>query len=361
MLLTAANDHRATPIRARKICIQICYQGMTPSALTRPGTRSHIANVSWCGTLHRARRVMRPRNGGACMRRKSRFFAGGFLVALLPTVMAAQTTISGRVTSEGGIPIPNATVFLEGMSLGTQADQTGRYSFTVPAARATGQTVPLVARLIGYTSRSAPVTLNAGQVSLDFVLPVNPLHLEEVVVTGAGTTSIRARLGNVINTRDSSLVRRSTQPQNVVNSLAGKAPNVEVRSQSGEPGAASSVKIRGAATILGTNQPLFVVDGQPIDNQTQSTDLTLTRNQPGGGGEVTQNRAADINPADIESIDILKGSSAAAIYGARAANGVVLITTKRGHSGPTRYSLQSTTTFDKGIKTMPLQRKYGQG
>ena len=86
------------------------------------------------------------------MRRKSRFFAGGFLVALLPTVMAAQTTISGRVTSEGGIPIPNATVFLEGMSLGTQADQTGRYSFTVPAARATGQTVPLIARLIGYTS-----------------------------------------------------------------------------------------------------------------------------------------------------------------------------------------------------------------
>lgn len=295
------------------------------------------------------------------MSRKSRFFAGGFLVALLPALAAAQTTISGRVTTDGGTPVPYATVFLEGMSLGTQADETGRYTFTVPAARATGQTVPLVARLIGYTSRSAPVTLVAGPVAQDFVLPRNPLHLEEVVVTGAGTSSTRAKLGNVINTVDSSLVRRSSEPQNVVNALAGKAPNVEVRSQGGDPGAGSSVKIRGAATILGTNQPLFVIDGQPIDNQAISTDLTLTLNQPGGGGQVTQNRAADINPNDIESIDILKGSSAAAIYGARAANGVVLITTKRGRTGPTRYTLQSTMTFDEVIKTMPLQQRYGQG
>jgi TonB-linked SusC/RagA family outer membrane protein len=295
------------------------------------------------------------------MKRKSRFFAGGLLVALLPAVAAAQTTISGRVTSEGGTPVPSATVFLEGMSLGTQADETGRYTIVVPAARATGQTARLTARLIGYTSRSTPVTLAPGQIAFDFVLPLNPLRLEEVVVTGAGTTSTRARLGNVINTVDSSLVRRSAEPQNVVNALAGKAPNVEVRSQGGDPGAGSSVKIRGAATILGTNQPLFVVDGQPINNETVSTDQTGTLNLPGGGGEVTQNRAADINPNDIESIDILKGSSAAAIYGARAANGVVLITTKRGRTGPTRYTLQSTTTFDNVIKTMPLQQKYGQG
>jgi TonB-linked SusC/RagA family outer membrane protein len=276
-------------------------------------------------------------------------------------VAAAQTTISGRVTSEAGIPVPNASVFLEGMSMGDQTDETGRYTFAVPAARATGQTVRLTARMIGYASRSSSVTLNPGQLTLDFALPLSPLQLEEVVVTGAGTTSTRAKLGNVINTVDSSLVRRSSEPQNVVNALAGKAPNVEVRSQGGDPGAGSSVKIRGSATILGTNQPLFVVDGQPINNDATSTDQTLTLNQPGGGGEVTQNRAADINPNDIESIDILKGSSAAAIYGARAANGVVLITTKRGHSGPTRYTLQSTMTFDNVIKTMPLQRKYGQG
>lgn len=294
------------------------------------------------------------------MSRKFGVFTGVFL-ALLPALAAAQTTISGRVISDAGVPVPAATVFLEGLSIGTQTDDAGRYTFTVPAARATGQTARLTARSIGYTARSAQVTLNPGQVSQDFVLPMSALQLEQVVVTGAGTSTTRAKLGNVINTVDSSLIRRSTEPQNVVNSLAGKAPNVEVRSQGGEAGAGSSVKIRGAATILGTNQPLFVIDGQPIDNTAVSTDQTLTLNQPGGGGEVTQNRAADINPNDIESIDILKGSSAAAIYGARAANGVVLITTKRGHSGPTRYSLQSTMTFDNVIKTMPLQRKYGQG
>src|SRR5918997_6935307 len=99
------------------------------------------------------------------MKRKSRLIAGGFLVALLPAFAAAQTTISGRVTTEGDTPVANATVFLEGMSLGTQADETGQYTFTVPAARATGQTATLIARLIGYTSRSAAVTLNPGQVS----------------------------------------------------------------------------------------------------------------------------------------------------------------------------------------------------
>jgi len=175
------------------------------------------------------------------MKRKSRFFAGGFLVALLPALAAAQTTISGRVTSEAGTPVANATVFLEGMNLGTQADETGRYTFTVPAARASGQTVSLTARLIGYTARTTPVTLSAGQIARDFVLPLNPLHLGDVIVTGAGTTSTREKLGNVINTVDSSLVRRSTEPQNIVNALAGKAPNVEVRSQGGDPGAGSSV------------------------------------------------------------------------------------------------------------------------
>src|SRR5688500_20370658 len=129
------------------------------------------------------------------MKGKSRFIIGGLLVALVPAFAAAQTTISGRVTNEAGTPIPNATVFLEGMALGTQADETGRYSFTVPAVRATGQTVQLVARLIGYSARRAPVTLSTGQVAQDFVLAVNPLRPEEVVVTGGGPATIRPRLG----------------------------------------------------------------------------------------------------------------------------------------------------------------------
>jgi TonB-linked SusC/RagA family outer membrane protein len=184
--------------------------------------------------------------------------------------------------------------------------------------------------------------------------------LGEVVITGAGTSTTREKLATTINTVDSSVIKRATQPQNVVSALAGTAPNVEIRTQSGDPGASASIRIRGASSVTGTNQPLFVVDGQPIDNNTEAT-------SPDGfasaalGGTVSQNRAADINPNDIESVEILKGSAASAIYGARAANGVVLITTKRGRAGPTRWNLSSTATFDDVQNVIGLQRQYGLG
>ena len=280
---------------------------------------------------------------------------------VLPAVAQAQATISGRVTAEGGNPVVGASVFLEGLQIGAQTTEEGRYNILVPAARATGQTAQLTVRSIGYRPISQPVTLTSGAtITRDFTLVVNPLRLGEVVVTGAGTETTRERLGSVINSVDSSLLRRSAEPQNVVSALSGKAPNVNIRTQSGEPGASASIKIRGATSVFGTNQPLFVVDGQPIDNTTISTQQGPA-DFPGTGGTVTSNRAADINPNDIESVDILKGAAAAAIYGARAANGVVLITTKKGRPGATRYSLQSTTNFDKIVETMPLQRTYQQG
>ncbi|HKC81269.1 MAG TPA: TonB-dependent receptor plug domain-containing protein, partial [Gemmatimonadaceae bacterium] len=221
----------------------------------------------------------------------------------------AGTTISGTVTSDAGVPLPSVNVLLPAFNYGTQTDDAGRYSFTVPASRANGQAANLVARVIGYTAKSVSVTLSAGQnISQDFVLVVNPLRLGDVLVTGAGTTSTRERLGSVINSVDSSLIRRSNNPQNVVSALAATAPNVEVRTQSGDPGASASIKIRGNASLTGTNQPMFVVDGQPIDNQTISTN-------GGDQSTVSQNRAADINPNDIESVEILKGAAAASIYG----------------------------------------------
>jgi TonB-linked SusC/RagA family outer membrane protein len=295
---------------------------------------------------------------------------GGALVAF-PGVASAQqpATIAGTVTAESGAPVAGASVFLEGMQTGAQTTDNGRYTILVPAARATGQTVPLTVRSIGYRPVSQPVQLTPGQtITRDFRLAVNPLRLGEVVVTGAGTTSTRERVGAVINSVDSSLLRRAAEPQNVVTALAGKAPNVDVRTQSGEPGAGASIRIRGATSIgtgaapgtAATNQPLFVVDGQPVDNSTVST-AQGPADFVGTASTVSQNRAADINPNDIESVEILKGAGAAAIYGAQAANGVVLITTKRGRSGPTRFTFQSTETFDDVIKTMPLQRTYGLG
>jgi len=288
-------------------------------------------------------------------------------LALTATVAFAQsgTTITGRVTSDVGAPLGGAAVFIAGTNIGAQTNDDGSYTFVVPASRATGATVTLTARVIGYTARSVSIALTPGAtLNENFTLPVNPFHLGEVVVTGAGMSTTRERLGVTINRVDSSALRRSNEPQNIIAALAAKAPNVNVRTQSGEPGAGASVVIRGEASLTGTNQPLFVVDGQPIDNQTVSTSflaVNLGNLSDRQGGTVTPNRAADLNPADIESIEILKGSAASAIYGARAANGVVLITTKRGRAGVTRVSVSSTLSFDKPRLVDFLQHDYAQG
>ena len=284
-----------------------------------------------------------------------RVFAIASALVLLPAWAGAQggTTIRGRVTSEAGAPLANANVFLAGMNVGALSQNDGSYSFTVPAARVTGQQATLTARLIGFRETTVAITLGPGTITHNFILAANPLRLGEVVVTGEGTATTRERLGNVINTVDSTQIRRSNET-NVVQALAAKAPNVQVNQQSGEPGASSSIHIRGLKSITGQGEPLFVVDGTPIDNSTLSTSDPV-------GGTVTPNRASDINPEDIQSVEILKGAAAAAIYGARAGQGVVLITTKHGRPGQTRFTLRSSLRFDDVNKSVPLQTTFGHG
>jgi TonB-linked SusC/RagA family outer membrane protein len=301
-----------------------------------------------------------------------RKLAGTIVAAVAVLVCAASTssaqggtTISGTVTTEQGVPLPGATVLIQGTTTGAHTDDAGRYVIVVPADRANGQSGVLVARVIGYSARTVPIVLTAGStINQNFSLVVNPLNLDAVLVTGAGTSTTRERLTTTINSVDSSALRRAANPQNVVSALAAQAPNVEVRTQSGEPGSSASIKIRGAASLSGTNQPLFVVDGQPIDNQTFSTQSIADGSGTVSGADastVAPNRASDINPADIESIQILKSAAAAAIYGARAANGVVLITTKSGTPGATKYTLSSTETFDRVNMPDILQHQFVQG
>lgn len=289
------------------------------------------------------------------MRVMLKFITSLFAVAVVPAMVSAQqgAAISGRVTTETGSSLVGASVFLEGLNLGGTTNQQGAYSFTVPAARAQGQVVSLTARRIGYTAHSVRVRLREGNVVQDFILALNPLRLGEIVITGAGTSSSVEKLGSVRNFVDSTLIVKSNEV-NVVQALAGKAPNVEVTGSSGEAGASSYIRIRGSRTINGTGQPLIVVDNQPIDNTTFATG-------PSTGSTVAPNRAADINPADIENVEILKGAAAAAIYGARAGQGVILITTKSGRAGPTRYSLRSTVSSDEVNSSYPLQTIYGHG
>ena len=278
-------------------------------------------------------------------------------LAVASTVMCAQTaaaqgsaTVTGKVTSEAGQPLPFASVVITALGLGAQADANGRYTIVVAAGRVLGQTAQVSALALGFRAGTASITLAPGTIAKDFVLVANPMRLDEVVVTGSGTSSTREVLGTVTTTVDAVDIVKSSE-RNLVNALSSKAPGVTVSSGSGEPGASTSITIRGLKTLQGDGQPLFVIDGMPVDNSAQSTT----------GGAIASNRLVDMNPADVESIEILKGAAAAAIYGQRAANGVILVTTKSGRAGPTRYSWSTNLNIDDVNREYPLQTSYGLG
>ncbi len=289
----------------------------------------------------------------------SRAFALAVAGATVPAVAWAQTaaTVTGRVTnSEGGSPVVAASVFISTLNVGATTREDGTYSFTVPGARVSGQTVTITVRRVGYRTASAQVTLRGGTVRQDFSIGGTAVQLGSVVVVGAGLSTTAERLGAVRTQVDTGAILRSNEP-NVTQALAAKAPGVVVSQQAGDPGASSKIIIRGLNTIQGAGQPLFVVDGTPINNETNSTSGGTNV----GGATVTTNRAYDLNPDDIENVEVLKSAAAAAIYGARASQGVILITTKRGRAGQTRYSLRSTASSDQVNRLPSLQRSYNQG
>src|SRR6266849_8640579 len=158
-------------------------------------------------------------------------------------------TLTGTVVSDAGLPLSQVEVAIPSMGLGALSRDDGRYAVVVPGARISGQTVTLIARRLGYKSASAQITLSPGGVTHDFTLAANPLQLGEVVVTGAGTSTETEKLGNVRNAVAADLIERSSET-NMVQSLAGKAPNVTVVQQSGDPGAGSFINIRGISTLL---------------------------------------------------------------------------------------------------------------
>jgi TonB-linked SusC/RagA family outer membrane protein len=203
---------------------------------------------------------------------------------------------------------------------------------------------------IGYQKTSINVTI-AGDMVQNFALKEDVLQMQTVVVTGMGVEIEKQKLGVTIGNVSSDAVANS-KALDVISSIQGKVSNVEITSSSGEPGASTYIRIRGANSITGGTQPLIVVDGSPINNAEIGT---------GVGGVTQMNRASDINPKDIESIDVLKGAAAAALYGSRAQNGVILIKTKSGKPGKAKLSYDVSYTFDDITKVQPLQQLYGQG
>src|SRR3954471_15948524 len=249
------------------------------------------------------------------------------LLAFVPAALAAQTTITGHVYNEAHAPLEAVRVSVPSLSLGVATGPDGSYTISVPAAR-TGP-VAVVARRIGYEPKNVVVTLSGATITADFQLNPAPVSLTAVVTTALGQQVEKSRLGTAQQTVSSELLNTTFDP-NVVNQLEGKVSGVNIVG-SGTQGGSTNITIRGYTSITGSNQPLFIVDGIPVSNNDRGS------SQNGGGmvgskdfGSVIQ----DINPDDIASLTVLKGPNAAALYGSRAANGVILITTKRGNGGP---------------------------
>jgi TonB-dependent starch-binding outer membrane protein SusC len=205
-------------------------------------------------------------------------------------------TLTGRVTNAAtGTPVPGASVVVGETRLGATTDASGQYRVAnIPAG-----TYAVTVRRIGHAPKTQTVTIvDGGTATLDFVLDQTATNLDQVVITGAGTSTVRERLAVAVGTIDSSALRRATVPNNIASAMTAVTPGVVIRTQSGEPGASAAIQIRGLASLSGQAQPLFVVDGMPIDNTVQ-----LGPNANGGNaGVVSPNRAADLNPNDVKSI-----------------------------------------------------------
>ncbi|WP_234735801.1 SusC/RagA family TonB-linked outer membrane protein [Tellurirhabdus bombi] len=238
-------------------------------------------------------------------------------------------TIRGKVTS-GAEPLPGVNVIIKGTQQGTTTDVNGQYSLNVPnAADAT-----LSFSYIGYVSQETKI---GNRATVDVTLQSDERSLSEVVVVGYGTQRKIETTGSIASVKAAELVQ--TPVANVAQGLQSRVAGVQVNQNTGAPGGNVSVRIRGTNSINGNSEPLYVVDGIQISNS-------------GGINDVSP--LSTINPNDIESVEILKDASASAIYGSRAANGVVLITTKRGKSGATRVTLDSYYGVQKVAKTLPV-------
>ena len=272
----------------------------------------------------------------------------------------AQSTIEGTVSDESGNPLVGANLIVEGTSLGAATGVDGDYMINVPAGTVDGNTVVLTASYIGYKSTSASVEVPAdGSVNQNFSLAIDPIGLKGVSVTALGFTANRDEQGSSSVSVAAADMTRSGESL-MANSLAAKASNVIVNAQAGDPGASTSIRIRGANTISGASQPLIVIDGMPINN---STVYGGGNNISGGrsAGTVQQSRINDLNANDIESVEILKGASAAALWGSRAANGVVMIKTKDGDAGRVKMNYKRTMSYDEIHERIPMQDTFGQG
>lgn len=282
------------------------------------------------------------------MRKKFSRILTLLLAFVVHITFAQEKTISGTISDEDGLPLPGVNILVKGTTNGTQTDFDGNYSILAN----TGDV--LTYSFIGYKTLEKPVEASN---TISFGMQIDAQAIDEVVVTALGISRDKKSIGYAAQKVGGEEVS-TVKVDNVVNSLSGKVSGVQIKANNNF-GGSSNFLIRGVSSLTGNNQPLFVVDGIPLSNRVNNT----AAQQSGGTGYDYGNAAADINPDDVESINILKGAAASAIYGSRGANGVVIITTKKGKSGKAKVTVSSATTVGNIDKTtfLKYQDKYGAG
>lgn len=263
----------------------------------------------------------------------------------------AQRTVTGNITDTSGTPLIGANVLVKGTTIGTITDIDGNYSLDVPTGINT-----LVVSYTGYTTQDVDITDTS---TVNITLSEGEL-LSEVVVTALGIEREEKSLGYAVTKIDGEEISRAKET-NIINSLQGKIAGVQISGSPSSLGGSSRITIRGSNSFLGNNQPLFVIDGIPIDNG----NLSNSSQQRGFGGAVAYdygNAAADIDPESVASMIVLKGAAATALYGQRGANGVIQITTKSGNRKKgLGIEISSQLNFDKVRNLIPHQQQYGGG
>jgi TonB-linked SusC/RagA family outer membrane protein len=272
---------------------------------------------------------------------------------------AQNRLISGKVADQNGDPVSGASIMIKGTSRGTSANTTGDFKISVK----TGDVLQITAS----NFKNSEVKIGS-QSDVSITLKAGTNVLEEVVVTALGIKREKRSLTYATETINSDQINKSGTG-NPLSELSGKASGLTVINSSGDPGSGTYIRLRGVTSITGDNQPLMVIDGVPVDNAINNYDPTsVTPNVSGPAGNLTggttpSNRGIDINPNDIESITVLKGPAATALYGIKAASGALIITTKKGNLGSQRTSISfnSSLTMDNTNKLPALQTQYSQG
>ncbi|MCC7506555.1 MAG: SusC/RagA family TonB-linked outer membrane protein [Saprospiraceae bacterium] len=276
-----------------------------------------------------------------------------FLASLSAAV--AQFTASGRVTDTNGDGLPGATVSLAGqLGVGTSADVDGNFRLAVP-----GNFARLSFSYTGY--KTVVMEVSSGSPTVNVTLEEDFAGLDEVIVTGLATNVKRANAANAVSLISGRELTGTTVQQTVDGALYGKLTGATINANSGAPGGGISMKFRGITTLTGNSQPLFIIDGVYIDNSAIPNAANIVSGAYRDGRAFSDqdnpsNRLADIDPEDIERIEILKGASTAAIYGSRAGTGVVIITTKRGQTGAPTISLSQSVGFARPLRLLGVRQ-----